>query len=91
MRYLLDTVTFLLASSSPEKLSRKATALLGNDDDLRDISFYYHHKQKIAVWRYYNSVAICNCIVPEREEIRREYIERSADSSEFLLEGSKKS
>ena len=38
MRLLLDTVTFLLAASDPEKLSRQAKALLGKDVELREIS-----------------------------------------------------
>jgi PIN domain nuclease of toxin-antitoxin system len=38
MRYLLDTVTFVLATTSPEKLSRRVTTMLGNDADLREIS-----------------------------------------------------
>ncbi len=38
MRYLLDTVTFLWAAASPEKLSRRATAILRKDADLREIS-----------------------------------------------------
>jgi PIN domain nuclease of toxin-antitoxin system len=38
MRYLLDTVTFLLATTSPEKLSRRVKAMLDNSTDLREIS-----------------------------------------------------
>lgn len=38
MRLLLDTVTFLLAASNPEKLSRHAKVLLGKDAELREIS-----------------------------------------------------
>jgi PIN domain nuclease of toxin-antitoxin system len=38
MRYLLDTVTFLLAATSPEKLSRRVRAILRNQADLHEIS-----------------------------------------------------
>lgn len=38
MRVLLDTVTSLWAVSSPERLSRKAMALLGDGGTLRQIS-----------------------------------------------------
>ena len=38
MRYLLDTVTFLWAATSPEKLSRKVYVMLTNRADVREIS-----------------------------------------------------
>ena len=38
MRYLLDTVTFLWAATSPEKLSRKVNVMLANRADVREIS-----------------------------------------------------
>ena len=38
MRYLLDTVTFFWAATSPEKLSRKVNVMLANRADVREIS-----------------------------------------------------
>ena len=38
MRYLLDTVTFLWAATSPEKLSRKVNVMLAKRADVREIS-----------------------------------------------------
>ncbi len=38
MRLLLDTVTFLMASASPESLSRRAKAVLEDESDVREIS-----------------------------------------------------
>ena len=38
MRVLLDTVTFLWAVSSPERVSRKAMAVLGNGGVFRQLS-----------------------------------------------------
>jgi PIN domain nuclease of toxin-antitoxin system len=38
LRYLLDTVTFLWAATSPEKLSRKVNDMLANRADVREIS-----------------------------------------------------
>jgi PIN domain nuclease of toxin-antitoxin system len=38
MRVLLDTVTFLFASESPERLSPRARSVLGNPANLRELS-----------------------------------------------------